>query len=144
MNHQIHSIRLALRSLLELGYRRIGLVISRVHDERVEHHWLSSVLLTQYEQRGTGAVFPLLLEEELRPTTVRAWLKREAPEVVVATDSQIAPLLRSSRHFVHLDLTAAAPGCAGIDQNSERVGAAAVARIAPSSPTSNALVLVVP
>ncbi len=38
----------------------------------------------------------------------------------------IARLVGSSCHFAHLDLTAAAPGCAGIDQNGERVGAAAV------------------
>ena len=126
VNHQIHSIRLALRSLLALDYRRIGLVISRAHNERVEHRWLSSVLLTQYEQRESGAVFPLLLEDDLRRPVVRDWLRRERPEVVVTTEPQIAPLVGSSCHFAHLDLTAAAPGCAGIDQNSERVGAAAV------------------
>ncbi len=126
VNHQIHSIRLALESLLALGYRRIGLVISRAHNERVEHRWLSSVLLTQHEHRATGAVFPLLLDDDLRAAPVRAWMRRERPEVVVTTEPQIAPLVGPSCHFAHLDLTAAAPGCAGIDQNGERVGAAAV------------------
>jgi len=95
VNHQIHSIRLALRSLLALGYRRIGLVISRAHNERVEHRWLSSVLLTQHEHRATGAVFPLLLDDDLRAAPVRAWMRREAPEVVVTTEPQIARLVGS-------------------------------------------------
>ena len=132
VNHQIHSIRLALDALLGLGYRRIGLVISRSHDARVEHRWLSSVLLTRHEHRDTGASFPLLFEDKIGPRLLAAWLKKERPEVVVTTEPQVAPLLRrrapagSRIGFAHLDLTAELPDCSGIDQNNERVGAAAV------------------
>ncbi|MBC7367828.1 MAG: LacI family DNA-binding transcriptional regulator [Undibacterium sp.] len=133
VNHQIHSIRLALKSLLALGYLRIGLVISRAHDERVDHHWLSSVLLTQYEHRDTGASFPLLFEDRVRPQALAVWLKRERPEVVLTTEPQIAPLMRRARAadgsgfgFAHLDLTPDLRDCSGIDQNNERVGAAGV------------------
>ena len=68
VNHQIHSIRLALKSLLALGYRRIGLVISRAHDERVEHHWLATVLLMRHEHRNGDVRFPLLLEDKVSTT----------------------------------------------------------------------------
>jgi len=133
VNHQIHSIRLALSSLVGLGYRRIGLVISRAHDERVDHHWLSSVLLTRHEQRDANVVFPLLLEDDFGPQVLQRWLRAERPEVVLTTEPGIASRLRRERTaagqpigFAHLDLTAELPGASGIDQNNERVGAAAV------------------
>lgn len=133
VNHQVHSIGLALQSLLAIGYRRIGLVISREHDERVEHRWLSSVLLARHEHRGGEAKFPMLLEDRVGPRVLRAWLREERPEVVLTTEPAIAPVVRREVGpdggpvgFAHLDLTAELPGCSGIDQNNERVGAAGV------------------
>lgn len=132
VNHQIHSIRLALAELARCGHRRIGVVLSRHEDARVESNWISSVLLAQYEHAGTPRAFPLLHEDKIVRARLRAWLERERPEVVVSTDD-IRPLLRGARRdagqkvgFAHLHLTAALPGCSGIDQNNERVGAAAV------------------
>jgi LacI family transcriptional regulator len=109
------------------------LVISRAHDERVDHHWLSSVLLTRHEQRDANVVFPLLLEDDFGPRVLQRWLRAERPEVVLTTEPGIASRLRRERTaagqpigFAHLDLTAELPGASGIDQNNERVGAAAV------------------
>jgi hypothetical protein len=133
VNHQIHSIRLAIRELQALGYRRIGLVMSRHEDARVEHNWLSSILLTQHEQAGTDRSLPLLLEDRIELGRLLAWLKRHRPEVVLSTEPGLPPLLRRASAnglgrigFAHLHLTSDLEGCAGIDQNNERVGAAAV------------------
>lgn len=133
VNHQIHSIRLAIEELLALGYRRIGLVMSRHEDARVEHNWLSSVLLKQHEHAGAGRSFPLLLEEKIEPKPLLAWLSRHRPDVVLSTKPGVPPLLRpTAGHgpkrvgFAHLHLTSDLEGCSGIDQNNERVGAAAV------------------
>jgi DNA-binding LacI/PurR family transcriptional regulator len=133
VNHQIHSIRLALTELLALGYRRIGIVVSRHADSRVERNWLSSILLMQHENSGTDRSFPLFLEEKIERRTLLAWLRREKPEVVVTTgDVMPATVARAGRRrdgrvgFAHLHLTPDLAGCSGIDQNNERVGAAAV------------------
>lgn len=133
VNNQIHSIRLALKSLLAIGYRRIGLVISPAHDARVDHHWLSSVLLTRHEHRGGGVRLPLLFSEKASPRALDLWLRRDRPEVVVTTEPQVGPWLRRKKGsdgqrpgFAHLDLTADLPDCSGIDQNGGMVGAAAV------------------
>ena len=133
VNHQVHSIRLALQSLLAAGYRRVGLVISREHDERVDHSWLSSVLLARHEHGRAKVTFPLLMEDRVSRKKLTAWIRRESPEVVLTTDPGIATWMRRIRAgdgsqlgFAHLDLTASLPDCSGIDQNGERVGAAAV------------------
>ena len=129
VNHQIHSIRLVIAELLALGYRRIGLALSRHEDARVERNWLSSVLLAQYEHRGTDRSFPLYFEDKIEGGPLRAWLRRERPEVVVSTEEGMpAMMARAGANvgFAHMHLTPAQPGGTGIDQNNERVGAAAV------------------
>ena len=133
VNHQIHSIRLALAQLLALGYRRIGIVVSRHEDARVERNWLSSVLLTQHEHAGTDRRFPLFFREKIERGPLGAWLRRERPEVVVTTEEGVRAMVeraggRGARRvgFAHMHLTPEQAGCSGIDQNNERVGEAAV------------------
>lgn len=133
VNHQTHSIRLALAELQAVGYRRIGLVIRRHEDERTARNWLSSALLAQYDALGTDMAFPLLMPERVERRQVLAWVKRERPEVVVTTEPELGTMLRAVRvprggrlDFAHLHLTPDIAGCSGIDQNNERVGEAAV------------------
>lgn len=127
VNHQAHSLRLALAELRARGYRRIGLVIRRHEDERTGRNWLSSVLLAQHDAVGTALDYPLLLVETVERKAVWAWVKRERPEVVVTTEPGLGSLLARARvGLAHLHLTADAVGCSGIDQNNERVGEAAV------------------
>lgn len=136
VNHQAHSIRLALAELQALGYRRIGLVIRRHEDERTERNWLSSVLLAQHDAAGTKVSFPLLLAEKIERSALVAWVKRERPEVVVTTEQEVWAIIRRVRvengargrrvGFAHLHLTPDVAEFSGIDQNNERVGEAAV------------------
>lgn len=133
VNHHIHSIRLAIAELLALGYRRIGLVMSRHEDERAERNWLSSVLLAQHEHAGTDRSFPLFFQERIEGGPLRAWLRRERPEVVVSTEEGVPAMIERAGgraagrvDFAHMHLTPEKAGSSGIDQNNERVGAAAV------------------
>lgn len=127
VNHQIHSIRLALAELLALGYRRVGLAMTRHEDARVERNWLSSVLLAQHENAGTDRSFPLFFEDRIERRALQAWLRRERPEVVVSTEEGVPAMIGRTRvGFAHMHLTPEQAGSSGIDQNNERVGAAAV------------------
>lgn len=133
VNHQAHSIRLALAELQARGYRRIGLVMRKHEDERTERNWLSSVLLAQHDAAGTERSFPLLLADVIERRAVQAWVQRERPEVVLTTEPDVWAHVRRMRvdgvgrvGFAHLHLTPEIAGCSGIDQNNERVGEAAV------------------
>jgi DNA-binding LacI/PurR family transcriptional regulator len=133
MNHQIHSIRLAISELVAVGYRRIGLVVSRHEDGRVERNWLSSILLVQHENAGTDRTFPLFFEEKIERRELLRWLRQERPEVVLTTEQNIPAMLASASGegmprvgFAHMHLTPDLTGCSGIDQNNEQVGAAAL------------------
>lgn len=133
VNHQIHSIRLAIAELLAVGYRRIGLVVSRHEDGRVERNWLSSILLVQHENAGTERGFPLFFEEKIERRALLAWQRKERPEVILTTEPNVPVMLaraggRGSERvgFAHMHLTRDLIGYSGIDQNNEQVGAAAV------------------
>ena len=127
VNHQAQSIRLALRELIALGYRRIGVAIRRHEDERSNRNWLASVLLAQHDHAGTRTRFPLWMAETIERRPLLAWVKRERPEVVLGTDQELHAMLRGTgAGFAHVHLTADMAGWTGIDQNNERVGAAAV------------------
>lgn len=133
VNHQIHSIRLAITRLLAVGYRRIGLVVSRHEDGRVERNWFSSILLVQHENAGTERRFPLLYEDKIERRALLAWLRAGRPEVVLTTEQNVRVMLaraggrgRVGVGFAHMHLTPDLAGCSGIDQNNEQVGAAAV------------------
>lgn len=133
VNHQLHAIRLAIGELLACGYRRIGLAVTRHEDTRAERHWLSSVLLAQHEHVGTDRSFPLLYDESIERRALFAWLQHHRPEVVISTETAVQSMLQWAAKrgvgpvgFVHMHLTSESAGCTGIDQNNERVGAAAV------------------
>ena len=133
VNHQLQSVQLALASLTERGYRRIGLAVTRHEDLRARRHWLSSVLLARHDHPAGEGAFPLLYEEEITRTALQAWVRRERPDVVVSSELGVRAMVegaarRSGRRlgFAHLHLVEPLMGCSGIDQNNERVAAAAV------------------
>jgi LacI family transcriptional regulator len=133
VNHQLQSVQLAFARLGELGYRRIGLAVTRHEDARARRHWLSSLLLARHDHPEGERAFPLLYGEAITRPQLHAWMRRERPDVVLSTEMLVRPMVeafarRSGRRvgFAHLHLVAPLSGCSGIDQNNERVGAAAV------------------
>ena len=75
----------------------------------------------------------MLYVDKIDWRALRAWLGHHRPEVVLSTEQNVQAILSRaggrgvrSVGFAHLHLTPAIAGCTGIDQNNERVGAAAV------------------
>lgn len=131
VNHQVHSIRLAIAELTAIGYRRFGFVVSRHEDARTERNWMSAILLAQHEMAGTERSAQVFLADRIERGPLAAWCRAERPEVIVTTEEQVDAMLGRTRGlerlgFAHLHLTTTQRGSAGIDQNNERVGAAAV------------------
>jgi LacI family transcriptional regulator len=108
--------------------------MTRHEDARVERNWISSALLTQYEHAGTDRALPLFFADKIEREALLAWLRRQRPDAIVSTEPGVQMLVRRARGsdgerigFAHLHLAASGlPDCSGIDQNNERVGAAAV------------------
>lgn len=133
VNHQLQSVQLALARLGSLGYQRIGLAVTRHEDLRARRHWLSSLLLARHDHPEGARAFPLLYADTITRPALLAWMKKEKPDVVVSTEMTLRPLIEAAARrsglrigFAHLHLVAPLSGCTGVDQQNERVGAAAV------------------
>ncbi len=130
-NHQFHSIRLVMDKLVARGARRIGLVLPRSDDERVENAWVSGFIAGQMHH-GLPIVAPLATET-FNAETVLPWVDKEALDVVVSTNHHVMRWMVKAGlrvphdvGFVHLDWSAEKGAMAGVDQCSDRIGAAAV------------------
>lgn len=86
-NDHFQSAMLAVEKCAELGYRRIGLVVSRHVSERLEHRWLAGFRLAQERMPVSRRLRPLIPE-----TTgdivgaLPAWCRKERPDVVIMSE----------------------------------------------------------
>jgi len=130
--HTEDGLRLAMREMHHLGYRRIGLALHLSQDKRTDYSWISSYAGLQQFQTDKERI-PIFFLEELNANQFAAWLKEWQPDAVLSGNSQILSKLAKAGVSVPRDLGVAVldrspddAGVAGIDQRPEVVGFAAV------------------
>lgn len=127
------------RQLAALGYRRIGLVIERAHDARVNHGFSAATVSHASHELGEP-VAPLVYAGELG-SDLEPWFRRERPDVIVATSEgqvrECARLLQQripgSTAFASTSVEVAVAGqsmIAGIDELPGEIGAIALELLA--------------
>ncbi len=82
-----HNMTLLLERLLERGYKRIGLVIPKSHDERNQFSWSQSWrgFLQRHRLPFKGLAF--LVPDTLPPPDVfRKWLHRAQPDSIILSE----------------------------------------------------------
>lgn len=131
-NDQYGSIQLALRELTSLGYHRIGLVVPRGEDLRVEQRWSAAMLADQAALAPEDRI-PLLIADGPLGSQFPDWFRAHRPDAVLSTSGECLALLHDMAvrvpkdvGFAHLGITPGENETAGIDQRSELVGAAAL------------------
>ena len=147
-NNQCNIIRLAMRRLMALGYRRLGFVVHRGWNHAVDNNWSAGYLTAQQDlplgDRLPAHVFPnaVPVERWFHETDAsvladaapfKQWLTRHRPEVVIAKAAYVLPLihqfgLRIPRDlaFANLFLENTDGSMAGVRQNHDMVGGTAV------------------
>jgi LacI family transcriptional regulator len=131
-NDQYQSIDAALRELTRLGYRQVGLAITREQDFRVQRKWSAGYLVYQQGIAPERCVPSLLSGQDFRKEFIE-WFQQHRPQAVLSQDPRVPDYLSdlgvsvpSDVGFAHLALTEADRGFAGINQNSRLVGASAI------------------
>jgi LacI family transcriptional regulator len=131
-SHHVNGMLTLFRELSALGYRRIGLALTRQDMIRVQHYWLAG-LLTGQSLYGGQAVPAFLFEGEAEKSRLFAWWEENRPDVVVSVGWEVYRWLlgRGLRiphdlAFAQLSLDGAYPNIAGIEQKSALIGAAAI------------------
>lgn len=134
-NH-VASARLALTSLAAAGRKRIGLALHEAYDRRVNGLWTAGYLLQTYDD---GNADPSLIHRpiNLEEAAVVEWVKRSKVDAVIGTDSRIILWLQAAGirvpedvAYADLDVAAADGSVAGIYQDAEGIGAAALDLVA--------------
>lgn len=129
-------MRLVFAKCRELGYNRIGLVIGRKISSRLEGRWLAGLLYEQSQLPRRQAVRPLLVCDAARwwkDKEIDEWCRRERPEAVVLplgdNDWRDLGRLPGSPGVINLSLPAKVKDCAGILQDTYKLGEIAIDRV---------------
>lgn len=101
-----HDSRMMSQLLAEVaarGYRRVGLLELREHDERVEHSWLAAYLAAQTTLPNSARLAPLILDgwDEAR---VLKWVAHERPDAIVTKLQPVKALLERAGYRVPADI----------------------------------------
>ncbi|QHI69329.1 LacI family DNA-binding transcriptional regulator [Tichowtungia aerotolerans] len=132
---QYRGIRMVLRELKQLGYKRPGLLLNRQSDLRTIHLWSSGFYGYEHAQKKKG-IIPVLECNEVSEEELQKWYEKYTPDVIISSDFNIIdPLHKMGLQFpedvglVTLSRYSPAQGIAGIDQNADALGAAAIEQL---------------
>jgi LacI family transcriptional regulator len=131
-NDQYLSIAMAIEELKKLGYKRIGLSITEEEDVRVQRKWSAGFLVYQQSLEDKERIPPLLTAGSFMPAFSR-WYQEYQPDAILSQEARVPEYLNqlgasvpNDVGFAHLALTEADTAFAGINQNSQLVGANAL------------------
>lgn len=133
-HHQFQGMSLMLDTLYQKGYRRIGLAIDKMVDDKVGHAWTSCAAGFQLRLPPEHRL-PLFLQElHFDLESLREWLSINTPEVVIGHDALLDGLQKLGLRvpeeiaFAHVNLPSqfTRRNLSGLNQNWTLVGAAVV------------------
>ena len=134
-NHQLRSIRTAIRHLSRGGHWRIGLCIDKAHDVRVDQSWTTGMAQHQWETPPGQRVAPFL-SRKWDPSAMADWVVAEQPDAILTHYYQLPEILEADSRIdpgkitiAMLDWPGGAPHLPGIDQRHFEIGAAAVEQV---------------
>jgi len=140
-NYHHRSAKMALQKLIGLGYKRIGLIVDVIANDRADGNWVGGYVAEVIRQglepliffrKSGNSLIPLTEEEAPK---LKAWLGKNKPEALIIDYSPpfIAWLQSACRLRVPEDISVVSLNVAsddsfnsGIDQNEHEIGAAAV------------------
>jgi LacI family transcriptional regulator len=129
--HHFRSMRLIMRELKKLGYRRIGLACSPQIMEMGDRNWAAA--FWAYQPVPYQLPVPIFSENKWTRPAFHRWLKKYRPDVVISHDLTLLGWIREHGLRVPEEIgfvnpaRAGGPGdCAALDENTEEIGATAV------------------
>jgi LacI family transcriptional regulator len=129
INHQHHTLMLAIRKCLEYGYSKIGLLVNREENHRVEYLFQGAYLSYQQTIPERDRI-PLTYIDSMTRKKLKDWLKKYQPDVLVGTSYLWADEVRRDFNrelaIVLLDRSKEHRGFAGVDQRPDLVGAGGI------------------
>ncbi|MDQ3545141.1 MAG: LacI family transcriptional regulator [Verrucomicrobiota bacterium] len=132
MNDQFSTVGQAVEEVIRLGYERVGLCVSAQIEDIVEHRFLGGFLAARNRLQCAHKL-PAYEFDRDDKKSFRRWLKEHQPDVILTLHPTIRDWLEEMKitvpddiGLVHLDLHAGLKDWAGMRQNNEQIGIAAV------------------
>lgn len=135
--HHFANTLLLCQRLNGLGHRRLGLLLPREHDRRVQHTFAAAC--EWHARHHAGASASTLAYGVFSTEVVRNWWRREKPDAVLVHEVAAARQLRKAlpshgRRPLVIAVTSVveltSPGCWGINERPDAIGAAALDHVA--------------
>jgi DNA-binding LacI/PurR family transcriptional regulator len=129
-NHHFRSMRLIMRTLKKRGYRRIGLACWPSIQEAVDRNWTAAYWA--YQPKPYLLSIPPFVERDWKREKFYHWYDAYRPDVVIAQDVTLLTWLKEHNLRVPQDVAFVLAArhefedIAGIDENTEKIGATAV------------------
>lgn len=131
--HHYEAARMALSRLRALGYHRVGFATTQTASERIDDGFLSAVDIDNRNIPPEVQVVPWVAgRREATSKKLVQWFRRQKPDVILTDIPRIFEWLKRENLSVPDDVAVAITSwhegspAAGINQNSEFIGAAAV------------------
>ena len=132
-DHYFASLQ-TVRECHRRGYRRIGMVLRKINQARLQGRWAGGMLAAPHLTPEVGLTAPLFVDDMDDEAAILRWLKREKPDVIITPGGeQLLALLTRRGRRVPQDiglawLACTRPGhpCTGVYQNGHLVGATAI------------------
>lgn len=127
------SMTAAVEKCRRLGYRRIGLTLTRPGDARVDGRWLAAYVMFQTGPEGRN-LLPPFVTRQWNPLRLLSWLKKSRPDVLITPwANQFLDLLHKNGWnvpdeigLVTVDMPAPNGPVGGVFQNRPLLGSRAV------------------
>ena len=139
-NDQLQVARLAMRSLRERGYRRIGLATAREDQMRLAESFGTGVLIEQASLPEAECVPPLIFGLADVPELHRlipAWMREHRVDAIISNWHELLDVFAQAQvrlpedvAFALLDVPPSLPHVAGVVQNHRLVGYRAMEQLA--------------
>jgi LacI family transcriptional regulator len=131
-NHEYRTMWKLFAELQARGYRRLGLVNRRDHDERVDHNWLAAYLVEQNQLHRKNRLPPLILDR-WDAQAFLTWFMAHRPDAIVTRLPEVLACLRAAGLRIPADVGVAfhsldegRKGLSGMKKNSFQIGVMAV------------------
>ena len=124
--HQFQGIMEALRQLRHQGYRRIGVLMNREENRKVNYHWMAGALL--FAELYAGVKCSLLVGEDSDQAGLSKWIEQHQLEMILASTDGVKYRIKNLGLKVASAtlLWTEGSGIPGVDQKLFEVGASAI------------------
>lgn len=122
----------SFQEAISLGYRRPGLVIERKVDENLNGRFSAGFLMGQLQLPVAARIPPCDFNRE-DPKSFGQWFRKQRPDVIITLHAELKTWLPEMGFevpgnvgLIHLDRTVDMTDWAGMNQNNDHVGVAAL------------------